>query len=368
MTYGYIYGPQMLNFPSSQQEMSLYTHRITKCAYKISKKMDVNGIKINYANTMPKKHKNTIESYLNRCRIKKKCIFAKTKNRSERNMKLVDLIRPKRKLVKVEGILSFVVKGVSFNMVPVEGGTFIMGTKGELTENDRWSMVFEKPAHEVTLSSYYIGQTQVTQALWLAVMGENPSYFNKWGNLNYYSWHQRKYNVDLQRPVEFVTWNQCKQFISKLNEITGKSFRLPTEAEWEYAARGGRKSKGYKFSGSNEIDDVAWFWRNSGKTPFNGNFKWDEMNKDNHRPHAVATKMPNELGLYDMSGNMWEYCSDFFGDYNDSPQINPKGPESGDVHVCRGGSWFSNPISCRVTNRDNFLNEGKNYIGLRLAL
>lgn len=283
-------------------------------------------------------------------------------------MKLIDLFRPKQKLVKVHGSISFVVKGVSFTMVPVEGGTFTMGTPDE-KEGDEWKHMAEKPLHKVTISSFYICQTQVTQKLWKAVMGDNPSYFHKMGNLEYYSGNFSKYyRPNLNRPVEFVTWDQCQLFIKKLNSITGKSFRLPTEAEWEYAARGGCKSKGYKYSGSNEIDDVAWYWKNSGKIPFSGSFKWDETNKYNHRTHPVAKKRPNELGIYDMSGNVWEYCYDFWGDYSNSPQINPTGPESGNVHVCRGGSWFSNPISCRVSSRDNFLTEGRNYKGLRLAL
>ena len=142
----------------------------------------------------------------------------------------------------------------------------------------------EKPAHQVTLSDYYIGETEVTQALWKAVMGTNPSNFK--GDSN---------------PVEKVSWNDCQEFIRKLNSLTGRTFRLPTEAEWECAARGGNQSKGYKYSGSNKIKDVAWYDGNS---------------KD--KTHAVKTKPSNELGLYDMSGNVNEWCWDLYGAYDGS--------------------------------------------------
>ena len=142
----------------------------------------------------------------------------------------------------------------------------------------------ESPVHSVTLSSYYMGETEVTQALWKAVMGNNPSRF-KGDNL----------------PVENVSWNDCQEFIRKLKQKTGKNFRLPTEAEWEYAARGGKKSNGYKYSGSNNIGSVAWYDDNS-----------------SNQIHAVKGKRLNELGLYDMSGNVWEWCSDWYGQYLES--------------------------------------------------
>ena len=190
------------------------------------------------------------------------------------------------------GNQTFTVGGVSFTMVKVEGGTFKMGATSE-----QGSDVYdnEKPAHSVTLSSYYIGQTEVTQELWQAVMGSNYK--------------------GAKRPVECVSWNDCQEFISKLNEKTGKNFRLPTEAEWEYAARGG-KSGGTKYSGSNTIGDVAWYTDNSGGTT-----------------HDVATKRANELGIYDMSGNVWEWCSDWYGDYSSSSQSNPQGPSTGPVTI-----------------------------------
>ena len=227
---------------------------------------------------------------------------------------------------------TYTVKGVSFDMVSVAGGTFTMGAtseQGSDADSDA------KPTHNVTLSDFMIGKTEVTQELWQAVMGSNPSDF-KGNNL----------------PVENVSWNDCQEFIKKLNSLTGLQFRLPTEAEWEYAARGGNKSKGYKYSGSNDIGSVAWYWYNSSP-----------------KTHAVATKSPNELGLYDMSGNVDEWCSDWYGDYSSGSQTNPKGPSSGSERVVRGGSWFSSGWTCRVSNRlSNTPDERNNYLGLRLAL
>ena len=222
--------------------------------------------------------------------------------------------------------------GVSFKMICVDGGTFTMGATSEQgSEAD----VDEKPAHQVTLSSFYIGETEVTQALWQAVMGSNPSNFK-----------------GANRPVETVSWEDCQTFISKLNSITEKTFRFPTEAEWEYAARGGNKSQGCKYSGSNTLEDVAWYWDNSG-----------EETRD------VKSKSPNELGLYDMSGNVWEWCQDWKGSYQSSSQTNPTGPSSGSNRVIRGGGWFNDAEYCRVSVRgndtpgDRFLN-----LGLRLAM
>jgi len=232
---------------------------------------------------------------------------------------------------------TFTVNGVSFTMVVVEGGTFMMGSNDS---NDN-----QKPAHEVTLSSYSLGQTEVTQALWQAVMGTNPSYFT--GNLN--------------RPVEQVSWNDCKTFISKLNSMTGKSFRLPTEAEWEFAARGGNKSQGYKFAGSNTVGDVAWYIANAGSGV-------GESSTD-YGTHVVGTKAPNELGFYDMSGNVWEWCNDWFGSYNEDAQTNPMGPTSGSDRVRRGGSWVNLAGICSVSSRVGNIPTGTgNGLGMRLAL
>lgn len=218
------------------------------------------------------------------------------------------------------------------NMVYVSGGTFTMGATFEQGSDADDN---EKPIHRVTLSSYYINRYEVTQAEWKAVMGSNPSDF-KGDNL----------------PVESVSWNDCQEFIRKLNSLTGKNFRLPTEAEWEFAARGGNNSRGYKYSGSNDIGSVAWYSRNSG-----------------HRTHPVGQKSPNELDLYDMTGNVWEWCQDWKGSYSSSSQINPTGPYSGSIRVHRGGGWDENAWGSRVSIRiPPLLLSGYRYIGLRLAL
>lgn len=166
------------------------------------------------------------------------------------------------------------------------------------------------------------------------MMGNNPS--NNKGN---------------NSPVEKVSWNDVQEFITKLNQKTGANFRLPTEAEWEYAARGGNKSRGYKYSGSNNIGDVAWYIDNSGS-----------------KTHQVGTKAPNELGIYDMSGNVWEWCQDWYGSYSSGSQTNPTGSSSGSYRVIRGGSWRNNARGCRVSNRDSYtpVNRGSN-LGFRLA-
>ena len=237
---------------------------------------------------------------------------------------------------------TFTVKGVSFTMVKVEGGSFTMGTPevGEGEEDEAKSD--ERPTHQVTLSSFNIAVTEVTQELWLAVMGSNPSNFNS-GN---------GYDENLQRPVEQVSWSDCKTFITKLNRLTGKTFRLPTEAEWEFAARGGKKSWGYKFAGSNNVSEVSWYSNNSGMLT-----------------HSVATKAPNELGLYDMSGNVSEWCSDWYGDYSGEPQTNPQGPATGLYRVYRGGSWLLTDRYSRVSARDwRGPDALSTAIGLRLAL
>ena len=218
------------------------------------------------------------------------------------------------------------------NMVYVSGGTFTMGGTSE-QGSDAYDD--EKPTHSVTLSSYYICKYEVTQALWRAVMGNNPSNF-KGDNL----------------PVECVSWDDCQTFINRLNSYTGRNFRLPTEAEWEFAARGGNYSRHYKYSGSNYISDVAWYDGNS-----------------NNRTHPVGTKQANELGLYDMSGNVWEWCSDWYGSYSSYSQNDPTGPNSGSDRVKRGGGWIFNARFCRSSLRI-YDSPGSRYfvLGLRLVL
>lgn len=230
------------------------------------------------------------------------------------------------------GNQTFTVNGVSFNMIKVQGGTFTMGATSE-QGSDAYSD--EKPTHQVTLSDYYIGETEVTQELWQAVMGSNPSYFS-----------------GMNLPVEKVSWDDCQTFITKLNQLTGKNFRLPTEAEWEYAARGGQKSRGYKYAGSNTLSVVAWYTDNSGS-----------------KTHPVKQKQANELGLYDMSGNVLEWCQDWYGSYSSNAQTNPTGPSSGPSRVFRGGSWGYSASNCRVAYR-NFNSPGYRYyyLGFRVVL
>ena len=228
-------------------------------------------------------------------------------------------------------VLPIEVKGISFNMVRVEGGTFDMGATPEQVNPDD----DEKPVHKVTLSSYYIEETEVTQALWQAVMGSNPSKF-KGDNL----------------PVETVSWVDCQTFIERLNTITHRKFRLPTEAEWEFAARGGNKSRHTQYSGSDNLDEVAWY---------------DGIS--NGKTHPVKSKKANELGIYDMSGNVWEWCQDKYGKYDSSPQNNPTGPDRGTDRVFRGGGWIYGARHCRLSSRFNvspvFRDSG---LGLRLVL
>jgi formylglycine-generating enzyme required for sulfatase activity len=228
--------------------------------------------------------------------------------------------------------LTFTVNGVSFQMVRVEGGMFVMGAM----EGDEQAYDNEKPAHEVNLTyNYYIGKTEVTQALWQAVMGNNPSTIK---------------GDDL--PVNNVLWEDADLFAKRLSELTGCSFHLPTEAEWEYAARGGKKSKNYRYAGSDNVNEVAWYSSNSSGIT-----------------HPVGTKQPNELGIYDMSGNVWEWCSDWLAPYSSEALVNPIGPATGAYHVYHGGGWDYGADYCRISHRRNTL-EGyvKTALGLRIAL
>ena len=222
--------------------------------------------------------------------------------------------------------------GITIDMVKVEAGTFMMGATSEM--QDPWND--EKPVHQVTLTNdYYMGKYEVTQSLWQTVMGSNPSNF-KGDNL----------------PVERVSWNDSQEFINKLNSMTGRKFRLPTEAEWEYAARGGKKSRGYQYSGSRKISDVAWYRYNS-----------------RSNTHPVGTKLVNELGIYDMSGNVCEWCQDWYGPYSNSSQTNPTGADSGNGRVCRGGSWNYDAGRCCSSSRSNITAGYRDGChGLRLVL
>ena len=202
--------------------------------------------------------------------------------------------------------INYSVNGVPFKMVLVEGGNFYMGA----TSDQGSDAVGARPAHRVTLDSYYICSTETTQALWLEVMGVNPS----------------RYIGDDNLPVEMVSWDDVQIFLTELNAITGKHFRLPTEAEWEYAARGGNKSMGYMYAGSNNVGEVAWYVSNAGT-----------------KTHVVASKKANELGLYDMSGNVWEWCQDWYSEYSGVIETNPTGPETGTSKVMRSGA-FSRPV------------------------
>ena len=222
--------------------------------------------------------------------------------------------------------------GINIEMVKVEAGTFMMGATSEM----QYPIDDEKPVHQVTLTNdYYMGKYEVTQALWQAVTGKNPS----------------KFKGDYL-PVEMVSWDDCQEFIGKLNSMTGRMFRLPTEAEWEYAARGGKKSRGYQYSGSSNISDVAWYDGNSGS-----------------KTRPVGTKQANELGIYDMSGNVYEWCLDWNGSYVSTPLTNPTGAVSGVLRACRGGSWSADTRHCRSSYR-HYGRPGYrgSILGLRLVL
>lgn len=249
---------------------------------------------------------------------------------------------------------TFTVSGVTFRMLLVKGGTFTMGGR----DFDPYVKPWEFPVHEVTLSDFYIGETEVTQALWKAVMGSNPSWFQYKSSTD----GQSIYTNDLTRPVESVTYANCQSFISKLNQKTGKTFRMLTEAEWEFAARGGIYSKGCMYPGSDDIDEVAWHSGNSSVYVPNGNH-YENMT------HSVGTKAPNELGIYDMGGNVGEWCSDWYGEYTGQAQTNPTGPTSGNERIVRGGSWGQswrmNRVTWRLGSNPGFANVN---VGLRVVL
>ncbi len=231
---------------------------------------------------------------------------------------------------------SDVLKEIEANMVFVKGGTFTMGCTSE-QESD--CAVDEKPAFRAAVSDFYMGKYEVTQKQWQEIMGKNPSRFQGCDDC----------------PVENVNWPDIQEFITKLNQKTGKNYRLPTEAEWEYAARGGNKSQGYKYAGSNDINAVAWHHDNS-----------------NSKTHPVGQKLPNELGLYDMTGNVWEWCDDWYDAYpaGDSNKVynNPRGSSSDTFRGSRGGAWSIYAKFCRVSIRNYFSygNKGDD-LGFRLC-
>lgn len=230
--------------------------------------------------------------------------------------------------------------GISIEMVKVEAGTFVMGATREGMRYEKMDKK-ELPAHKVSLTKeYFIGKFEVTQLLWNTIMENNPSK-----------------NKGEKLPVEQVSWNDCQIFIAKLNRITGRKFRLPTEAEWEYAARGGNKSKGYLYSGSDIAEDVAWYNAVSGRRIGSGH------------SHKVGAKHANELGLFDMSANVYEWCQDFWVEYNNQEQIDPVGPQKGINHVYRGGSWYTDVYKCYPSWRD-YGNPDlrRDDLGFRLAL
>lgn len=245
--------------------------------------------------------------------------------------------------------LTFKVRGVSFTMKFIEGGTFQMGAtleQGSEAESD------EEPVHSVTLNDYYLGETEVTQTLWKAVMGTTVIQQREKAPNNTLPMKGEGVNY----PIYYVSWNDCQAFLQKLNQKTKMNFRLPTEAEWEYAARGGKKSSGYKYAGSNSISDVAWYNDNSGNST-----------------HPVKEKFPNELGLYDMSGNVEEWCQDWYDSYSSGSQTNPQGPSNKceGLRVLRGGNWGVHDGYCRTSWRhsDEPNYRGRSHSsGFRIAL
>jgi len=242
--------------------------------------------------------------------------------------------RRKEKVAKI-AMLPMSIKELLRDMIHVQGGTFEMGSN-----NGRDN---EKPVHTVTLDDFKIGKYLITQAQYQAVMGGNSSHFKG----------------DEKRPVETVSWDDAQDFIQKLNEITDENFRLPIEAEWEFAARGGTKSKGYKYAGGDDIDKVAWYYKNS-----------YEKGKDhlNFGTNPVGTKAPNELNIYDMNGNVWEWCEDWYGEYSSKARNNQRGPRNGSARVLRGSSWSSRMLCCHVSYRRNRTPTcHKNNIGFRIV-
>ena len=227
---------------------------------------------------------------------------------------------------------TYSVGGVSFTMKYVKGGSFLMGATKEMGAHDKDEVV-----HKATVKSFYLGETEVTQELWQAVMGKNPSKYHFKNN-----------------PVEWVTWDDCQEFIKKLNALTRQHFRLPTEAEWEFAARGGCYSHHYAYAGSNDLSEVAWWGKNA---------EWQGL-----KHQEVKKKKPNELGLYDMTGNVSEWCQDYYNPYGTSGMQKPSNLARRNFRIIRGGSYCHDEYYSRISNRNIFIHwRHDDNLGLRLA-
>jgi formylglycine-generating enzyme required for sulfatase activity len=248
--------------------------------------------------------------------------------------------------------VTFEIGGVEFTMKCIKGGTFMMGAQHSTVNEanyDPRAFDWESPIHSVSVNDYYIGETLVTQSLWRAVMGGTPMPENK-------QWNEQN-GLGNNVPAYNISYFDAEKFVAKLNEIpeiknANIIFRIPTEAEWEFACRGGLYSKGLRYSGSDKVEDVAWF---------------DYIS--NSKVHPIKEKAPNELGLYDMSGNLFEWCLDWYTRYTSESLINPAGPNDGRRRVLRGGCWNYSARNCRVSYRLNDSPQhADNYYGFRLAM
>lgn len=242
--------------------------------------------------------------------------------------------KPKPTIPDSLQVLHFDVNGVPFDMQRVEGGVFVMGGT---REQHRERISTDLPTHTVALDAYYIASTEVTQALWKAVMPE-------------WEFFEELYLPNF--PISYISWNDCQEFVRRLDSITGMPFRLPTEAEWEYAARGGNRSKGFRFAGGNIVENVSWGLSNAG-----------------FRTHEVGKKQPNEVGLYDMTGNVSEWCSDWYAPYHFGTVPNPQGPTTGKEKIIRGSSYSNCQDNSYLSHRYMTVpTEATSYCGMRLAL
>ena len=244
--------------------------------------------------------------------------------------------------------VTFNIIGVPVKMIRVEAGSFTMGSSEQ--DNEKW------PRKVTITKDYYIAETEVTQKLWTAIMGEA----HKPSDNGYTQWIST-FGLGDDYPAYYLSWDMCQEFINRLNALTLREFRMPTEAEWEFAARGGNMSQGYKYPGSNDCGEVAWYDANDALLG---------LGSPDYGSHPVKQKKPNELGIYDMGGNILEWCSDYFQkSFTTVPLTDPQGPEKGNGRVLKGGSWGSNDTFCRVSGRQ-VSSQDKQYQGngLRLAL